>query len=72
MMLEQSERIVNGVKITMKVLGIDKGYVGIEQNKPDAIDVMTKAFEGTGIQVVGLPTKYPQGAEKMLIKVFSG
>ncbi|AKA70097.1 electron transport complex subunit RsxC [Clostridium scatologenes] len=69
MMLEQSERIVNGVKITMKVLGIDKGYVGIEQNKPDAIDVMTKAFEGTGIQVVGLPTKYPQGAEKMLIKV---
>lgn len=69
MMLEQSERIVNGVKITMKVLGIDKGYVGIEQNKPDAIDVMTKAFEGTGVQVVGLPTKYPQGAEKMLIKV---
>ncbi|AWI03816.1 electron transport complex subunit RsxC [Clostridium drakei] len=69
MMLEQSERIVNGVKITMKVLGIDKGYVGIEQNKPDAIDAMTKAFEGTGIQVVGLPTKYPQGAEKMLIKV---
>ncbi|AKN34052.1 electron transporter RnfC [Clostridium carboxidivorans P7] len=69
MMLEQSERIVNGVKITMKVLGIDKGYVGIEQNKPDAIDVMTKAFEGTGVQVVGLPTKYPQGAEKMLIRV---
>ncbi|WPC40881.1 electron transport complex subunit RsxC [Clostridium sp. JS66] len=69
MMLEQSERIVNGVKITMKVLGIDKGYVGIEQNKPDAIDVMQKAFEGTGVQVVGLPTKYPQGAEKMLIRV---
>lgn len=69
MMLEQSERIVNGVKITMKVLGIDKGYVGIEQNKPDAIAAMQKAFEGTGIQVVGLPTKYPQGAEKMLIKV---
>lgn len=69
MMLEQSERIVNGVKITMKVLGIDKGYVGIEQNKPDAIDAMTKAFEGTGVQVVGLPTKYPQGAEKMLIRV---
>ncbi|NMM61341.1 electron transport complex subunit RsxC [Clostridium sp. P21] len=69
MMLEQSKRIVNGVKITMKVLGIDKGYVGIEQNKPDAINVMTKAFEGTSIQVVGLPTKYPQGAEKMLIRV---
>lgn len=71
LMLEQSERIVSGVKITMKILGITKGYVGIEQNKPDAIEKMTKAFSGTGVQVVGLPTKYPQGAEKMLIKVLA-
>ncbi|WP_411679243.1 electron transport complex subunit RsxC [Clostridium thailandense] len=71
-MLEYADRIVTGVRITMKILGVTKGYVGIENNKPDAISTMTKAFEGTGIQVVGLPTKYPQGAEKMLIAVLAG
>ena len=72
MMLEQSDRIVTGVKIAMKALGVTKGYVGIEDNKPDAIEAMKKAFSGTGVEVVGLPTKYPQGAEKMLIKVLTG
>ena len=72
MMLEESDRIVTGVKIMMKVLNVTKGYVGIENNKPDAIEVMTKAFKGTGMEVRGLPTKYPQGAEKMLISVLSG
>lgn len=72
MMLEDSERIVTGVKIMMKVLGVTKGIVGIENNKPDAIEVMTKAFAGTGVEVQGLPTKYPQGAEKMLIAVLTG
>ena len=68
-MLEQTERIVTGMKIAMKVLGVSKGYVGIEENKPDAIDVMRKACAGSTIEVVPLQTKYPQGAEKTLIKV---
>jgi electron transport complex protein RnfC len=72
LMLEAQDRIVAGVLITMKVLGVTKGSVGIENNKPDAIEAMKKAFEGTGVEVVGLPTKYPQGAEKMLIKVLTG
>jgi len=72
MMLEYSERIVTGVKIVMKVLGVNKAYVGIEDNKPDAVSVMQKAFEGTGVEVKAIPTKYPQGAEKMLIKVLAG
>jgi electron transport complex protein RnfC len=72
MMLEESGRIVTGVKIVMKALGVTKGYVGIENNKMDAVEVMTKAFAGTGIEVVAVPTKYPQGAEKMLIKVLAG
>lgn len=71
-MLEYSDRIVTGVKIVMQLLGVNIGYVGIEDNKPDAISAMTKAFSGTGVKVVGLPTKYPQGAEKMLIKVLAG
>lgn len=71
MLLEYSERILIGVKIAMKVLGVNKGYVGIENNKPEAVAVMRKAFEGSNVEVVALPTKYPQGAEKMLIKVLA-
>ena len=71
MMLEYSQRIVTGVKIVMKVLGVQKAYVGIEDNKPDAVIAMQKAFEGTTVEVKAIPTKYPQGAEKMLIKVLA-
>ncbi|MBW9148945.1 electron transport complex subunit RsxC [Clostridium sp. CM028] len=69
MMLEYSQQILTGVKIVMKVLGVQKAYVGIEDNKPDAISAMQKAFAGTTVEVKAIPTKYPQGAEKMLIKV---
>jgi len=71
-MLEYTERIVTGVKITMKVLGVSTGYVGVEDNKPDAVKALQNAFNGTQVKVVALPTKYPQGAEKMLIKVLTG
>lgn len=71
MMLEESERVAKGVKIVMKALGVTKGFVGIEDNKMDAVEAMKKAFEGTDIQVVALPTRYPQGAEKMLIKMLA-
>lgn len=71
-MLEYTDRIVTGVKITMKVLGVNTGYVGIEDNKPDAVKVLQEAFNGTPVKVVALHTKYPQGAEKMLIKVLTG
>lgn len=68
-MLEATDRVVTGVRIVMKVLGVTKGFIGIEENKPDAIAAMTAASKGTGITVVPLKTKYPQGAEKTLIKV---
>ena len=71
MMIEYSQRIVTGVKIIMKILGVTKGFVGIEDNKPDAVKIMKKAFKGTNVDVVALPTKYPQGAEKMLIKILT-
>ena len=72
MMLEYAERIVIGVRIVMKTLGVSKGFVGIEDNKPQAVKAMKEAFKGTSVEVVALPTKYPQGAEKMLIKVLTG
>jgi electron transport complex protein RnfC len=68
-MLEATDRVVTGVRIVMKVLGVAKGFIGIEENKPDAIAAVTAATKGTGITVVPLKTKYPQGAEKTLIKV---
>lgn len=72
-MLEQSERIVTGMQIAMKVLGVNKGYIGIENNKPDAIVAMEKACSSVnGLEVVPLQTKYPQGAEKTLISVICG
>jgi electron transport complex protein RnfC len=71
-MLESADRVVTGVQIAMKVLGVSQGFIGIEENKPDAIAVMREAASGRGIEVVPLKTKYPQGAEKTLIKVVVG
>lgn len=68
LMLESPERIVYGLKALMKVLDVKKGYIGIEVNKLDALDKLTKLTEqDSSIEVVGLKTKYPQGAEKQLI-----
>lgn len=72
MMLEYTDSIVNGVNIVMKVLGVEKGFVGIEDNKPEAIEAMKKAFNGSSVTVMALPTRYPQGGEKMLIKAITG
>ena len=67
-MLEMPENILKGMAIIMKVLGVKKGHIGIESNKPDAVESMQKAANGYGVEVVTVKTKYPQGAEKMLIK----
>jgi len=68
MMIERPQDIIEGTKVLMKILGVNKAFIGIEENKPDAIDILTKAASGTEIKVCGLKVKYPQGAEKMLIK----
>ncbi len=68
LMLESPEKIVFGLQAIMKAVGVKKGYIGIENNKPDAIETMKKAAANAPeIEVVGLHTKYPQGAEKQLI-----
>jgi Na+-translocating ferredoxin:NAD+ oxidoreductase subunit C len=69
LMLEKPAEIIEGLKAFMKILGVSRGFVGIEDNKPKAVAAMKQAAEGQpGIEVCSLPTKYPQGAEKMLIK----
>ena len=68
-LLEQADEVIFGLKAILKAVGAPKGYIVIEDNKPDAIELMTAKTEGLeNIEVVTARTKYPQGAEKMLIK----
>jgi len=68
-MLERGEEMLIGVSILMKALDTNKAMVGIENNKPDAIAHLTSlAAEFSGITIHPLQIKYPQGAEKQLIK----
>lgn len=73
LMIERPFEVIEGLKILMKVLGVNRGFVGIENNKPDAIERMKEAAAGDrNIEVCSLEVKYPQGAEKMLIKAITG
>lgn len=68
LMVENPEDVVFGLKVIMKALNVKKGYIGIEVNKPDAIEAVSNAANKfNDIEVVGLKVKYPQGAEKQLI-----
>lgn len=69
LMVENAEEIVTGMKILMQALGVNKGYIAIEDNKPLALKKMEKAsLSDVRIKIVELRTKYPQGSEKQLIK----
>ncbi len=68
LMIEKSEQIMVGTIILMKSLNVNRAVIGIECNKPDAIDKMTKlATEYKGIEIMPLKMQYPQGGEKQLI-----
>ena len=72
-MLEHGEELVVGVTILMKAVGVEKAYIGIENNKPDAIAHLKRIAEGyKGIEVVPLKVMYPQGGEKQLIAAVTG
>ena len=72
LMLETPEKIVKGAQIIGRILGGKRIIIAIELNKPDAIETMTKAAEGTGVEVAPLVVRYPQGAEKQLIYALTG
>ena len=73
MMLEHGEEMLVGVTILMKAVGVGKAYIGIENNKPDAIAHLSKiAAQYKGIEVVPLKVRYPQGGEKQLIAAVTG
>jgi electron transport complex protein RnfC len=72
-MLEYPERVHLGIRIMMRALGVDRVIIGIEKNKPDAIEAIQATLPtDLDITVHPLTVKYPQGAEKMLIKALLG
>lgn len=69
LMLEKGEEIITGVRLLMKALDVNRAIIGIENNKPDAIENLQKiASQYQGIEVQALEVKYPQGGEKQLVK----
>lgn len=73
LMMERGEEVLTGVSIIMKALKVSRALIGIENNKPDAISHLAKLAETfSGITVHALEVKYPQGAEKQLIKALTG
>ena len=72
-LLEQADDVIYGLKAVMKAVAAPKGILVIEDNKPDAIELMQAKVENEeGIEVLVAHTKYPQGGEKMLIKYALG
>lgn len=72
-LLEFADDIIYGLKAILKTTGAEKGLIVIEDNKPDAIELMqAKVADCENIEVVVAKTKYPQGAEKTLIKRVMG
>lgn len=72
-MLERADAVVLGLRLLMKAVGVDQGYIGVEVNKTDAIAALRQASAAfPGIEIVPLQVKYPQGAELMLIKAITG
>jgi electron transport complex protein RnfC len=75
LMLERPGDILSGAGAIARAVGAERIILGIENNKPDAIEALTAEVskEGlSGVEIVSLKTKYPQGGEKMLIKAILG
>ena len=68
LMMERTEELFSGIQLLMKGLGVEKAIVGIENNKPDAIERMKDITKGSNVSVQGLKVKYPQGGEKQLVQ----
>lgn len=76
-MCEHADEIIEGCKVLLRILGVSKCLVGIENNKPDAISALTAAAQKAAesaydIEIRTLEVKYPQGSEKQLIHSLTG
>ena len=72
-MVEYPARVLLGVRVMMRTLGVPRAVIGVERNKPDAIAALSAALPADlDLTVLPLTVKYPQGAEKMLIHAVTG
>ncbi|MFV1959133.1 MAG: RnfABCDGE type electron transport complex subunit C, partial [Planctomycetota bacterium] len=68
-MAEYPDRVHAGIRIMERCLGVDRAIIGVERNKPDAIEALERTKpDGMNVEILPLTVKYPQGAEKMLVK----
>lgn len=66
-MIENPDGVLEGIKLIQKTLGIENVYIGIEDNKPKAIEMLTqKTADDSSVKIVKLKSSYPQGAEKVI------
>ena len=72
MMLEHPEKVVDGLRIAAHIVGARRMKIGVELNKPDAIEALKRAAADTEVEICPLRVKYPQGGEKQLIKALTG
>ena len=72
LMLEHPNDVLEGAAIAAKILKVNRVFVGIEENKQNAIDAMKEIAGKYGIKIVPLRVRYPQGAEKQLIMAITG
>jgi electron transport complex protein RnfC len=72
-MIESLPEMLLGIKIVMKTTGAKKAIIGLEGNTPDVLRIIRSALpEDDTVAVVAMPTKYPQGFEKMLVRSLLG
>ena len=69
---EMPEKLISGIQVIMKILGLKEAHIGIEDNKPEAIRSLKANVADSGVIVDVLPAMYPQGAEKQLIQAITG
>ncbi len=72
LMRERAHEVIGGLEIMASILQPEECLIGIEDNKPEAITALREAARETQIEVVVIPTKYPSGGEKQLIKILTG
>jgi len=72
LMRERAPEIVRGAQILARLVQPGETVIGVEDNKPEAIQALRAAAEGSDIQIAVFPTKYPSGGEKQLIEILTG
>jgi electron transport complex protein RnfC len=71
-MRERAGQIIEGIRLIAQAVAAKEVLVGIEDNKPEAIELMRSAAHGTEVKIVVMPSMYPMGSEKQIIQVLTG